>query len=103
MSIGIPKFKCKVHHKGVLSLYNKGAHPTKRSSYMNDKHVDEKKKAQIDILYGLKYSMREIGRKLSISHSTVSRYLKKPTRKKKDFNIHIKYKDFIEYLRKYYD
>ncbi len=70
---------------------------------MNYKHLDEKKKAQIDILYGLKYSMREIGRKLSISHSTVSRYLKKPTRKKKDFNIHIKYKDFIEYLRKYYD
>ncbi len=60
-----PKFKFKVHHKGVLFLYNKGAHPTKRSSFMNYKHLDEKKKAQIDILYGLKYSMREIGRKLS--------------------------------------
>lgn len=70
---------------------------------MNYKHLDEKKKAQIDILYGLKYSMREIGKKLNISHSTVSRYLNKPMRKKKDFNIHIKYKEFIAYLLKYYD
>ena len=34
---------------------------------MNYKHLDEKKKAQIDVLFNLHYSMREIGRQLDIS------------------------------------
>lgn len=32
---------------------------------MNYKHLDEKKKAQIDILHECKCSMREIGRRLN--------------------------------------
>lgn len=70
---------------------------------MNYKHLNEKKKAQIDVLYELNYSMREIGRQLKISHSSVSRYLNQITKEKKVFDIHVKYKDFIEYLLKYYD
>ncbi len=54
---------------------------------MNYKHLDEKKKAQIDVLFKLDYSMREIGRQLHISHSTVSRYLRKKTT---DINANIR-------------
>ena len=50
---------------------------------MNYKHLDEKKKAQIDVLFNLHYSMREIGRQLDISHSSVSRYLRKKPKSKK--------------------
>ena len=50
---------------------------------MNYKHLDEKKKAQIDVLFNLHYSMREIGRQLDISHSSVSRYLRKTKKQKK--------------------
>ena len=70
---------------------------------MNYKHLDEKKKAQIDVLFNLHYSMREIGRQLDISHSSVSRYLRKKPKSKKRLDIQKKYKDFIEYLLKYYD
>ncbi|MEG0094833.1 MAG: helix-turn-helix domain-containing protein, partial [Erysipelotrichaceae bacterium] len=41
---------------------------------MNYKQLDEKKKAQIDILLETGCSMREVGRRMNISHSTVSRY-----------------------------
>ena len=70
---------------------------------MNYKHLDEKKKAQIDVLFKLDYSMREIGRQLHISHSTVSRYLRKKTTDKKRLDIQKKYKDFINYLLQHYD
>lgn len=70
---------------------------------MNYKHLDEKKKAQIDILHECECSTREIGRYLNISHSTVSRYLNKVHKPKSIPDIHVKYKDFIDYLVKHYD
>ena len=69
---------------------------------MNYKQLDQKKKAQIDILLENGYSMREIGRLLSISHSTVSRY-HKGHYQKRQLDIHVKYKDFLEYLYQTYD
>lgn len=69
---------------------------------MNYKQLDEKKKAQIDILLEADYSMRKIGRIMNISHSTVSRY-KNNIYQKREIDIKTKYKDFIEYLLKYYD
>lgn len=80
----------------------KGAHTTKRSSHMKYKQLDDKKKAQIDILLESGYSMREVGRKLNVSHSTISRY-KRKLYKKRNINIHSKYKDFIEYIHNHYD
>ena len=70
---------------------------------MNYKHLDEKKKAQIDILHECKCSMREIRRRLNTSHSTVSRYLNKIHKPRSTPDIHVKYKDFIEYLIERYD
>lgn len=70
---------------------------------MNYKHLDEKKRAQLDILYECKCSMREIGRRLNISYSTVSRYLNMIHKPRLIPDIHVKYKDFIEYLIERYD
>lgn len=69
---------------------------------MNYKQLDEKKKVQIDTLLEAGFSMREVGRRLQISHSTISRYKNKIYQKRK---IHIKekYKNFLEYLYKHYD
>lgn len=47
--------------------------------------------------------MREIGRRLNISHSTVSKYLNKIHKPRSMLDIHAKYKDFIEYLIERYD
>lgn len=69
---------------------------------MKYKQLDEKKKAQIEILLKCKMTMREIGKKLNISHSTVSRYKNKVYKKRK-IDITKKYKFFIEYLYKHYD
>ena len=69
---------------------------------MNYKQLNDKKKAQIDILLKLGHSMREVGRILNISHSTVSRY-KNDIYKKRNIDITIKYKNFLEYLYKHYD
>lgn len=41
---------------------------------MNYKQLTEKKKVEIDILLKQNLSMREVGRRLGISHSTISRY-----------------------------
>lgn len=69
---------------------------------MNYKQLDEKKKVQIDTLLDNGFSMREIGRRMNISHSTVSRY-KSGIYKKREIDIKVKYKVFIEYLYKHYD
>lgn len=80
----------------------KGAHPTKRSSHMNYKQLDEKMKLQIDAFLEMGLSMRETARRLGISHSTVSRYFN-GVYTKREINIKEKYKVFLEYLYKYYD
>ena len=69
---------------------------------MNYKQLDEKKKAVIETLISANYTMRAIGRMLKISHSTVSRYQNK-VYQKRVIDIKGKYKEFIEYLYKYYD
>ncbi len=69
---------------------------------MNYKQIDDKKKAQIDILLDSGYSMRKAGKILGISHSTISRY-KNGVYTKREIDIHAKYKDFLEYLYKHYD
>ena len=69
---------------------------------MHYKQLDQKKKAQIDILLESGLSMREIGRRLNISHSTVSRY-KNNVYSKRHIDIEEKYKDFLDYLYKHYD
>lgn len=69
---------------------------------MNYKQLDDKRKVQIDILLDLGYSMRKVGRTMSISHSTVSRY-KNNIYQKRNIDILIKYKFFIEYLYTHYD
>ncbi|MDH6603781.1 IS30 family transposase [Bacilli bacterium PM5-9] len=69
---------------------------------MNYKQLDEKKKVQIDILLELGHSMREVGRMLNISHSTISRY-KNNVYTKRKIDIKTKYKFFLEYLYKHYD
>lgn len=51
---------------------------------MNYKQLDDKKIAQIDILLDLGHSMREIAKKLNVSHSTISRY-KNNVYKKKNY------------------
>lgn len=69
---------------------------------MKYKQLTERLKAQIDILLESGCSMREVGRRLNISHSTVSRY-KNNIYKKREISIDNKYRDFISYLNKYYD
>lgn len=69
---------------------------------MNYKQLTEKKKAQIDILLELGYSMREVGRKMNVSHSTISRY-KNNIYEKRTIDIKLNYKFFLEYLYKHYD
>ena len=69
---------------------------------MNYKQLDDKKKAQIDILLQSGYSMRSVAKQLNISHSTISRY-KNNVYQKRQINIQEKYKDFLEYLYKSYD
>ena len=41
---------------------------------MHYKQLTEKKKVEIDILLKQNMSMREVGRRLGIHHSTISRY-----------------------------
>lgn len=69
---------------------------------MNYKQLDEKMKVKIDALLEMGFSMRETGRRLGISHSTISRY-KNNVYHKREINIHEKYKDFLNYLYKHYD
>lgn len=69
---------------------------------MNYKQLTEKKKVEIDILLEQKLSMREVGRRLNISHSTISRY-KSGKYKKRKIDINKKYEIFIKYLIDHYD
>ena len=69
---------------------------------MNYKQLTEKKKVEIDILLKQNLSMREVGRRLRISHSTISRY-KAGKYKKREIDIYKKYEIFIKYLFDHYD
>ena len=69
---------------------------------MNYKQLTEKKKVEIDILLAQGFSMREVGRRLNISHSTISRY-KAGIYKKRKIDINKKYEIFIKYLFDHYD
>ena len=69
---------------------------------MNYTQLTEKKKVEIDILLEQGYSMREVARRLKISHSTISRY-KAGKYKKRKINIKERYGLFIDYLEKHYD
>ena len=69
---------------------------------MNYKQLTEKNKVEIDILLKQNLSMREVGRRLGISHSTISRY-KAGIYKKRKININKKYEIFIKYLYEHYD
>lgn len=69
---------------------------------MNYKQLTEKNKVEIDILLEQNLSMREVGRRLKISHSTISRY-KSGKYKKRKIDINKKYEIFIRYLFDHYD
>jgi IS30 family transposase len=69
---------------------------------MNYKQLTAKKKVEIDILLEQGFSMREVGRRLGISHSTISRY-KAGIYKKRKIDINKKYEIFIKYLFDHYD
>ena len=69
---------------------------------MNYKQLTEKNKVEIDILLKQNLSMREVGRRLGISHSTISRYKAGIYRKRK-IDINKKYEIFIKYLFDHYD
>lgn len=69
---------------------------------MNYKQLTEKKKVEIDILLAQGLSMREVGRRLKISHSTISRY-KANIYQKRKIDINNKYEIFIKYLFDHYD
>jgi len=68
------------------------------------KQLDEKKKAQIDILLQQNISMRKIAKILNINHSTISRYKSKKNKyRKRTIDIHRKYEIFLRYLYEHYD
>ena len=69
---------------------------------MNYKQLDDKLKAQIDILLESGYSMRKAAKLLHISHSTISRY-KNNVYSKRTINIKEKYKDLLDFLYRYYN
>lgn len=69
---------------------------------MNYKQLNDKTKAQIDILLQSGFSMRKAARQLNIHHSTISRY-KRNVYKKRTIDIRLKYAFFIDYLEKKYD
>lgn len=69
---------------------------------MNYTHLTDKKKVEIDILLKQGFSMREVAKRLNISHSTISRY-KSGKYKKRKINIEKRYELFIKYLFDHYD
>ena len=69
---------------------------------MNYKQLTGKKKVEIDILLAQGLSMREVARRLDISHTTISRY-KAGKYKKRKIDINKKYELFIKYLFDHYD
>lgn len=66
------------------------------------KQLTEKKKVEIDILLKQNFSMREVGRRLKISHSTISRY-KSNYYNKRIIDINEKYSYFINFFNENYD
>ncbi len=69
---------------------------------MNYTQLTEKKKVEIDILLKQNLSMREVGRRLKIHHSTISRYKSNYYTKRK-YDINNKYVIFLKYLFDHYD
>jgi IS30 family transposase len=69
---------------------------------MNYTQLKDKNKVEIDILLKQGMSMREVGRRLNISHSTISRY-KSNYYKKRKIDINKKYEIFIKYLFDHYN
>ena len=68
------------------------------------KQLDEKKKAQIDILLQQGLSMRKVAKIMNISHSTISRYkARKYRNRRRKIDIHKKYEIFLKYLYEHYD
>ena len=59
---------------------------------MNYTHLTDKKKVEIDILLKQGFSMREVAKRLNISHSTISRY-KSGKYKKREINIEKRYEN----------
>lgn len=69
---------------------------------MNYKQLDDKKKVKIDALLDVGYSMRKVADIMDVNVSTISRY-KNKVYKKREYDIHKKYKAFIEYLYLHYN
>lgn len=69
---------------------------------MKYKQLTDNLKAQIDILLQTGNSMRQVGKLLGISHSTVSRYKNKKYTKR-EIDVRTKYAVLISYLEKHYD
>ena len=69
---------------------------------MNYNQLTSKKKVEIDILLQQGLSMREVGRILNVSHSTISRYRSNKYKKRKT-DINDKYDIFLDYLYNHYD
>lgn len=69
---------------------------------MNYTQLTGKKKVEIDILLKQGMSMRQVGKVLNISHSTISRYKANIYQKRKE-NIKSQYERFLKYLYENYD
>ena len=69
---------------------------------MNYTQLTDKKKVEVDILLEQGLSMREVARRLNISHSTISRYKSGYYRRRK-IDINKKYETFIKFLLDHYD
>lgn len=69
---------------------------------MNYTQLTGEKKAQIDVLLSQGLSMRQVGKILGISHSTISRY-KAGIYKKRAIDINKKHEIFINYLYDHYN
>lgn len=69
---------------------------------MNYTQLTEKNKVEIDILIKENYSMRQIGKILGKSHSTISRHLSGKY-KKRNIDIKKKYPIFTKYIIDHYD
>ena len=69
---------------------------------MYDKQLSEKNKLKIYISLKQNFYMREVGRRLGISHSTISSY-KSNYYKKRVIDINKKYSNFIKFLNSNYE
>lgn len=69
---------------------------------MNYTQLTEKKKVEIDILLDQGMSMRQVGKILNVSHSTISRYKANIYRKREE-HIKPQHERFLKYLYENYD